>query len=281
MVEGIIYQILNVKTNKIYVGSSLQRCGRRKTQHFTTLRKNKHHSSYLQNSFNKHGEENFVFEVIETLYFENTYCRNLAKELLESIETFYIQHLKASYNMTKIAKRGILVPPGLLKKKGKMSTEIKQKISLANKGNKKPEGFASQFKKPILQYDLEGNFIREWEGALDAATSLNIRRQSISECARLDGKRKISVSGFQWRLKNCDDFPRKIPATLGKRSSDGVPIIQFDLSGNTIKEYNSIIQASLETNIPQSTISMCLMYYNGGNSNNKTAKGYIWKYKNN
>jgi hypothetical protein len=37
----------------------------RKRCHLTNLQKNKHHSYKLQNSWNKHGEESFKFEIIE------------------------------------------------------------------------------------------------------------------------------------------------------------------------------------------------------------------------
>lgn len=60
-----IYQIRNLVNNKIYVGSSNNLYRRKTYEHFRELRLNKHHNKYLQNSYNCHGEENFVFEVIE------------------------------------------------------------------------------------------------------------------------------------------------------------------------------------------------------------------------
>ena len=61
-----IYQIRNLVNNKVYIGSTLDFYERRR-DHFSLLRSNKyiHHCEHLQNSFNKYGEENFVFEVIE------------------------------------------------------------------------------------------------------------------------------------------------------------------------------------------------------------------------
>ena len=52
------------------------------------------------------------------------------------------------------------------------------------------------------------------------------------------------------------------------------PILQFDLNGNFIKEYESITQASKELNIKLDYISSCCL---GGR---KTSKGYIFKFKN-
>jgi len=51
-------------------------------------------------------------------------------------------------------------------------------------------------------------------------------------------------------------------------------IIQYDLDGNIMKEYESQNQASRETNVNQSDISSCC------NGKQKTAGGFTWKFKN-
>ena len=51
--------------------------------------------------------------------------------------------------------------------------------------------------KPILQYDLQGNFIREWKSRLSAQKELQIN--NIWHC--LNGIYKQS-GGFIWRYKN-------------------------------------------------------------------------------
>jgi hypothetical protein len=53
-------------------------------------------------------------------------------------------------------------------------------------------------KKPIIQYDLKNNFIKEWGSATEAANSLNKPSSSISECCL--GKRK-SAYKYIWRFK--------------------------------------------------------------------------------
>lgn len=58
-----IYQIRNLVNNKIYIGSASD-FYERKSQHFSLLKYGKHNQK-LQNSYNKHGKDNFVFEVIE------------------------------------------------------------------------------------------------------------------------------------------------------------------------------------------------------------------------
>jgi group I intron endonuclease len=100
-----IYFIRNKINNKIYVGSSKNLYNREK-EHFSDLRKGKHHNIYLQRAYNKYGEKNFVFEVIET-------CKE--DERLD-IEQQYIDKFISSNNCYNINKNAIL-PPTSNKKK--------------------------------------------------------------------------------------------------------------------------------------------------------------------
>lgn len=59
-----IYQIRNLVNGKVYVGSAVNLRTRR-NRHFSYLRNNCHANRKLQNAFNKYGEENIVFEVVE------------------------------------------------------------------------------------------------------------------------------------------------------------------------------------------------------------------------
>lgn len=51
-------------------------------------------------------------------------------------------------------------------------------------------------RKPILQFDLEGNFIKEWPSLTKASEKLNISIINICSCCR--GKQK-SAGGFKWK----------------------------------------------------------------------------------
>lgn len=59
-----IYSITNIQNGKLYVGSS-NNIERRWKEHKSMLNCNKHHSTHLQNAWNKYGETNFLFEIIE------------------------------------------------------------------------------------------------------------------------------------------------------------------------------------------------------------------------
>jgi group I intron endonuclease len=63
---GHIYQIKNIINGAVYIGSVLSRNPLYRWQsHRKELRGNYHHSIHLQRAWNKYGEENFVFEILE------------------------------------------------------------------------------------------------------------------------------------------------------------------------------------------------------------------------
>ena len=53
--------------------------------------------------------------------------------------------------------------------------------------------------KKVLQYDLQGNLIREWASQLEVRKNLKISNGNIASCCK--GKRK-TAGGFIWRYKD-------------------------------------------------------------------------------
>lgn len=52
--------------------------------------------------------------------------------------------------------------------------------------------------KPILQYDLEGNFIKEWSGIILASKELNINACTIGSCCKGKNNR---AGNYKWKYK--------------------------------------------------------------------------------
>lgn len=75
----------------------------------------------------------------------------------------------------------------------KQSLETIKRKSISMKGK-----CVKNIKKPILQYDLQGNFIKEWESYTFASRELKIHPEGIGNCAR--GKIKTS-GGYIWKYK--------------------------------------------------------------------------------
>lgn len=113
MTSGI-YQIVNTQTGKVYIGSSAT-VPERWRQHRHLLRRGLHHSVKLQRSWAKHGEEAFVFSVLECAPTERLIQREQA----------WIDSLRPFYNVAPLAgtRRGV-----------KLSAETRQKMSAARVG---------------------------------------------------------------------------------------------------------------------------------------------------
>lgn len=63
MARGVIYRIVNTATGKCYLGSTTNFTQRIRC-HFRELRAGKHHSMYLQRSWNKWGDDYFTYEIL-------------------------------------------------------------------------------------------------------------------------------------------------------------------------------------------------------------------------
>ena len=89
---GAIYKIENLVNGKVYIGQTIKKPVRRYQLHKCRLKLNKHENAYLQNAWNKYGEENFSFSVLGFY--------NLNE--LDKMEVKYIQEyreLKICYNL--------------------------------------------------------------------------------------------------------------------------------------------------------------------------------------
>ena len=180
-----IYSILSVKNGGKYIGSTID-YKRRKRVHICNLKNNKHHSYKLQINYNKYGEDNLVFDIIEIV-------DNIEDLLI--IEQRYIDELKPELNVTMIA--GLNSHIGL-----KRSDETREKIRISNTGKKaSPETIEKLRKastgikqseetilkriknyfKPIIEIKEDGTKI-DWGSATEAAEILKINRKSIYRC---------------------------------------------------------------------------------------------------
>lgn len=198
---GIVYKITS-PSNKIYVGST-KNFKNRLVHYKTTLGKSQ---SKLYNSFKKYGFEAHKFEILwegpiekmlemeskigfelDVLSVKNLNCKlpkNDEKIRFISEETFKkMSQWQIGRKMSEQSKKNMSISA---KKRPPFSKETRLKISLG-------------LSKPIIQMDLDGNFIREWYGAEEAGRQLDLWSAHISSCCR--GERK-TTGGFKWKYKN-------------------------------------------------------------------------------
>jgi hypothetical protein len=124
--------------------------------------------------------------------------------------------------------------------------------------------------KPILQYDFDGRFIKEYPSIMEA------RRENpkgdIDSCVQ--GKQK-QAGGYQWFYKENNHTPSN---QYKRTRSDGGkircrPVLQLDLQNNFIKEFESAAHAAKILGFNQPDIQACC------SGKIKTAKGFVWTYK--
>ena len=124
---------------------------------------------------------------------------------------------------------------------------------------------AAKKRKPIAQYTVDGNLIREWNSGNEASKFLNIHGGDINRCCK--GKLK-SAGGFIWGYK-VGEVKSKI--TVGSVNNEK-PILQYSKENTLIKEWKSAKEASEILQIDRGNISSCCK------GKYKSAGGFIWKY---
>lgn len=172
-----IYQIRNKVNSKVYIGSS-NNIKRRWQKHKALLRHNRHQNSHLQAAWNKYGEDNFVFSIVELCSIDSLLDR----------EQYFINTINPEYNQTLIAG------------KVEMTTDRRRKLSCSITQAYK-DGKMQRTIKTIYQYDLKGNYIREHASLGEASNALNIPLSNLS-CA-VNGKCNIA-GGYVWRFYKVD-----------------------------------------------------------------------------
>ena len=116
---------------------------------------------------------------------------------------------------------------------------------------------------PVLQYDLKGNFVKEWKSISHVQKEAGILDVSWA----CKGKHH-SAGGFQWRYKD-GDIPLKINSARPYRKQ----VAQLDKhTGDIIRLWDSATEVKKVLGINHVT-KVC-----SGYGSHKTSGGYKWKF---
>jgi hypothetical protein len=163
-----IYKIVNLINNKVYIGSSVD-LRKRSIHHRSHLKNGSSHCKYLQYAVNKYGIENFRIEIIKVVD---------DISLMREFEEYYINFFNSVVN-------------------GYNS----HNMVIAN------NYLAESSKVPILCYDLDGNFIREFESIVETSRITGHSNVGIFDVC----KEKVGKCGnYIFRYKKNSDYPLKI-----------------------------------------------------------------------
>ena len=121
---GVVYKISNDIDGKFYIGSTNNLIKRYYT-HINHIRTNKNTCVKLIRAVNKHGEDNFKFEIV---------CECPTDKILET-EQEYIDILQPHYNIAKIAGSNLGI---------KRTEEVKHKKSVSQKKNWKYDAYRTK-----------------------------------------------------------------------------------------------------------------------------------------
>lgn len=330
MLSYEVYKITNKVNGKIYIGITNKGAGNRFKQH---LYETEHGSQFkIHRALRKYGKDNFSLEIID-------FCNN-AEELKEK-EKYYISKYNSTddsvgYNMTEGGDGtfGRVQTEETKRKISEANTgriiseETRQKLSEAGKvKSEKREAYrhsgkiGESRKKSILQYDENGNFIKEFSGVNQAGKETGIGVSLIISSLKRRNVLKSEKNPYIWVYKSdYPDTPSQIDKTLialfpdwkptisekcrqaniearknkiyteeelQKRkeiviNSCGKAVCQYTKTGEFVAEYRTITEASKASGQDRKSITnQC----EGKTDYNKkavfTRLKYIWKYKNN
>lgn len=241
--ESGVYRIVNKIDGKIYVGSA-KNTTKRKSEHFWCLRNRRHCNVYLQRAYNKHGEDAFIFEIIELC--DEVDCVEREQYYIDLYKPYERQ---SGYNICENAASILGI---------KRSDETKKKIGSANSGKK-----LSKEQKEHLSTINKGK-------KLSKEHKEKIRSGNLGKSMSGEAKQKISA-GNKGKSKSIDH--RKSMSEAQRLSGlNGVKIAQFDLNGNLIKIHDKAIRASEEVGFAYGNLFQHLK------GKRPHIKGFIFKY---
>jgi group I intron endonuclease len=209
---GIIYGWYNTKSEKWYVGQTIDEEGRFKRHIYNAI--NKKDKTYFHRAIRKYGLDNWVYCVLED---------NILRDNLNMREMYWVEEFDSFYNGYNLTAGGgntIFSEEVKEKLKGKIrSEETRKRISNACKGK-----HLSDETKEKLSKAHKGQI--PWNKGKCLSDE---HREKISEAK----KGLIGLRGSKNHL-------------YGKPAVNRKPVSKYDLNGNFIKKYDCMTDALKE-----------------------------------
>lgn len=181
----------------------------------------------------KYGWENFSHEILAS---------GLSKDEACELEKYYIKKYQ--------------------------TTKREYGYNMSTGGECSVEGAIFGNRRHLFQYDIDGNFLKEYDSIRRAEIGTGINYEVIRDCCCGN---TFTGNGFRWsydKVEKLEKLPDKIiNPGIEKRKT----VYQYDLDGNFVKEYESVTIAQQETGI--NNISSCCL------GKNKHAGWSYWSYE--
>lgn len=236
----LVYKHTNKTNKKVYIGISSKRDPEERWRKGYGYKSNK----AFWGAIEKYGWDGFDHEVLMTGLTEEE-AKAAEKELIAKHKSNCARYQNPSYG-----------------------------YNLTDGGD---SGGGDILKKAILQYDLNGNLIREWDSTRAASEETGIDNNTISQ--NLAGKTR-RAGEFMWRFKK-ESNENKITDywTLSGFKNPNIPkakkiekkICQYDINGKLIKVWETMQEAADALHISSSGISSV------ASEKNCSYHGFVWR----
>lgn len=215
MASGI-YCILNLVNGNDYIGSSID-IHKRWDIHRCRLNSNdrKRSNKHLLNAWNKHGQDNFLFFIIEEIEVcdlekAEQYYLDKEKPIYNAeLVVHYLQYKTRQIHQYSLQGNFIKTWPSVNEAARKLNTNASLLCRAALGHRTQSNNFIWSYEKKdmikkhtnlhfrsVLQYDKNEQLIKNWDTMSDAARFLGISNKAIYMCL----KRKSHTSGgFIWK----------------------------------------------------------------------------------
>lgn len=219
---------VNNINNKIYIGQTIEPYYVRFTQHLYASIKSLD-NTYFHRAIQKYGWNNFSKYILwqSTVYKRNLENKKILKEILNKKEIEYIAKYQSN------------------------NPDLGYNLTIGGSTYKNAEYSKHWCAKPVLQYSLDKEFIKEWRCINEAQETLgfNILIKAITSgnyfwVLKTNDAEKILTYKYAKYKENCILYANNFICK---------PIYRFDLFGECIAIYNSAVEASKDINSVSST----------------------------
>lgn len=230
---GYIYKITNQINNKVYIGQTKKTVDYRFKEH------------YYQAKTEQSGKRPITYfhAAINKYGFENFNVETLEQcddDQLNEREKYWITFYDSynnGYNMTKGGQDNV----------------------------------TSYVAKKVIQYSLQGDFIKIYSSVAEASQKLNIPAPNLYLACNSNTTYK-SAGGYQWKYYT-PNYLQHISQVTGKAGRPSLPVNQYDINGVLINTFNNPREAAEKTHVGCRNINRSCEL-----KGKTTAGGYLWRH---
>lgn len=253
-----IYKIVNKVNGKTYIGQTSENFQRRYFLHNWKLCNNIHDNKYLQRSWNKYGEDNFQFEIVEGLedssmlndreiywikyYRENGNCYNMQDGGQPKCLHQYIS-LESRKHVGELNRQRILGT--------KLSDETKHKMSESHKGKRvyrRNDLLRDNQVKQIKQMLIDGY------STYEIRTQLNIPYKAINGILSSNTYSSVKVDGWDEFRQNRKNGKGQFIGNNHAPKANQLTKDMIDKIKKTYAEVRSVSETARRLNVSRSSV---------------------------